>query len=292
MSAQVGGLQASGAKPTQERTAFVCPVCGGALYRTAGSLGCARGHSYDAARGGYVNLLQSQRSGARRHGDDARMVAARTRFLDAGYYDILLQALAARAVQYAPDGALTLLDAGCGEGRYTARVCAALRAAQHACTGVGVDLSRTALAAAHRRDPALQLAVGSVFHLPVAAHSCQLLLNVFAPCAPAEYARVLRRRGVLLRAIPLERHLWELKQAVYERPYENKVEPFALEGFTLLEAAPVRGKIFLPTAQTIQDLFCMTPYYYKTGVQDQQKLQALQQLTVTLEFGVLVYRKK
>lgn len=275
-----------------ERSVFICPVCRGALFFGDGTLRCARGHSYDLARAGYVNLLQSQQPSQRRHGDDALMVRARTRFLDAGWYDPLLRTLEECAVRTAPDGGVTLLDAGCGEGRYTARICAALRQAGHACTGAGIDLSREALAAAHRRDPALELAVGSVFSLPVGPHSCHMLLNVFAPHAPEEFARVLRRRGVLLRAVPLERHLFELKAAVYDHPYENKVDDFALPGFTLLETVPVRSRIDLPDAQSVRDLFCMTPYYYKTGERDQQKLLALQSLSVSLEFGVLVYRRQ
>lgn len=278
------------------RSAFCCPVCGGALYGQAtaleGTLRCGRGHCYDVAKAGYVNLLQSQQSADRRHGDDRLMVEARTRFLDAGYYDCLLQALEEQAVRRAAPGAVTLLDAGCGEGRYTARVCGALEAAGHACTGLGIDLSRAALAAAHRREAALQLAVGSLFELPLASHSCHMVLNVFAPCATAEFARVLRRKGVLLRAVPLQRHLFELKEAVYDEPYENKVESFELEGFELQQQLPVCKRIFLPDNRTVQDLFCMTPYYYKTGVKDQQKLAQLQQLEVSLEFCVLVYRKK
>ncbi len=274
------------------RTAFVCPVCRRALYCQEQTLRCSGGHSYDRARAGYVNLLQSQRSGDKRHGDDALMVAARTRFLDGGYYDCLLNELAAQAAKHAPEGPVTLLDAGCGEGRYTARVAAALEAAGHPLTAAGVDISRTALAAAHRRDAGLQLAVGSVYDLPLASHSCHLVMNVFAPCPAGEYARVLRRRGVLLRTIPLERHLWELKAAVYDTPYENPAEDPALDGFALLEVIPVRDLIHLPDNRTVQDLFAMTPYYYKTGAKDQQKLAGIESLDVTLEFGLCVYRRK
>ncbi len=279
-------------RPDGFKSAFVCPVCRRALFRNDGVLACSGGHRYDVARAGYVNLLQSQRSSERRHGDDALMVAARTRFLDGGYYDCLLEELARQAVKYAPQGDVTLLDAGCGEGRYTARVAAALQQAGHLCTVAGVDISRTALAAAHRRDTGLQLAVGSVYDLPLASHSCHLVLNVFAPCPAEEYARVLRRRGVLLRAFPLQRHLWELKAAVYDTPYENPPEDPALEGFSLVGVVPVTARIQLPDAQTVQDLFAMTPYYYKTGVQDQQKLASISQLDVTLEFGLAAYRRK
>ena len=62
---------------------LTCPVCGGVLHREERSLRCDAGHCYDLARRGYVNLLRTNQSKDKRHGDDQRMVAARTAFLDA-----------------------------------------------------------------------------------------------------------------------------------------------------------------------------------------------------------------
>ena len=54
---------------------LTCPVCGGVLHREERSLRCGAGHCYDIARQGYVNLLRSNQSKTKRHGDDQRMVA-------------------------------------------------------------------------------------------------------------------------------------------------------------------------------------------------------------------------
>jgi|GEM_PF-11468 len=280
---RIGGLQ---------KSVFCCPVCGGTLYQYEKNLQCSKQHSFDRARAGYVNLLQSQVSSDKRHGDDAYMVAARTRFLDGGWYDCLLRAVCEKCNQYVPRGSVTVLDAGCGEGRYTARVCEALQVTGRTVTCAGVDISRAALAAAHKRNGLLQLAVGSVFQLPMAGHSAHLVLNIFAPSAPEEYARVLRRNGLYICVVPREKHLWELKAAVYDTPYENPPVETALAGFTLLEQLEVNEQIHLTDNQTVQDLFAMTPYYYKTAAKDQQKLRQLTDLQVTLAFSVLVYRKK
>ena len=269
---------------------LTCPVCGGALHREERSLRCGAGHCYDLARQGYVNLLRTNQSKAKRHGDDKRMVAARTAFLDAGYYAPLRDAIAAAAVEYT-SGDADVLDAGCGEGYYTAHVLRALQAQGASPSVCGVDISRDALICAHRRAPELTLAVASIAHLPVADASCDLVLNVFAPHDAAEFARVLRPKGVLLRVIPLERHLWGLKQAVYDRPYENTVPDPALPGFTLAEQRTLRGTITLRTNADIEALFCMTPYYYKTGARDQAKLHALDTLSTETEFALLIYRK-
>lgn len=170
---------------------LTCPVCGGTLERLDRTLRCGRGHSYDIAKQNYVNLLMRNQSSDKRHGDDKVMVAARQSFLDAGYYVSLRDALCGLAVAYGGEAA-DLLDVGCGEGYYTSAVRRAFETEGKFCSAVGVDISRTALIAAAKRDHALTLAVASVSALPVGEESCDILMNVFAPNDDAEFLRVLR----------------------------------------------------------------------------------------------------
>ena len=216
------------------------------------------------------------------------MVAARTAFLDAGYYAPLRDAVAAAAAEFTA-GDADVLDAGCGEGYYTAQVLHTLQQQGRTPSVCGVDISRDALICAHRRAPELTLAVASIAHLPVADASCDLLLNVFAPHDAGEFARVLRPQGVLLRVIPLERHLWGLKCAVYDRPYENEVPDPALSGFALTTRRELRGTVTLRSQAEIEALFCMTPYYYKTGARDQAKLRHERVLTFTFYSRNILY---
>ena len=271
-------------------TNWSCPVCGGTLCADAQSLRCENGHCYDRAKKGYVNLLRSNRSHDKRHGDDRAMVAARTAFLEKGYYAPLRAVIAETAVSRCP-AAPTVLDVGCGEGYYTAAVHDALCAAGKTPDVYGVDISREALIAAHRRLPALSLAVATLSRLPMADGRCDLMMNVFAPADAREFHRVLRPGGTLLRVVPLERHLWELKCAVYDVPYENKPPETELEGFRLAERRDIVSRIALPDAADIEALFRMTPYYYKTSRADQEKLARLQTLETETAFGLLVYEK-
>ena len=166
-----------------------------------------------------------------------------------------------------------------------------LREGGHDPQAAGIDISKAALQEAARRETGTEWAVASCFHLPVAAQSVDLLLSVFAPYCGEEFRRVLKPRGRLLMVIPLENHLYGLKEAIYEKPYRNTVKPFELEGFTLVQKQELRYAITLTSHEEIQNLFMMTHYYYKTGAADQQKLALREWLTTPVEFAVLCYQR-
>jgi hypothetical protein len=50
--------------------------------------------------------------------------------------------------------------------------------------------------------------------------------------------------------------------------------------------------IHLQKKEEIAALFGMTPYAHKTGREDMKKLEALEEITTELDFGVLLYRKR
>ena len=91
-------------------------------------------------------------------------------------------------------------------------------------------------------------------------------------------------------AIPSAEHLWELKTAIYDTPYKNEVKPYELEGFEFLGSERITNEISLSTQQEIWSLFTMTPYYYKTGAAEQERLRQLTELRVTTDFELLTYR--
>ncbi len=268
---------------------LICPVCGLPLAESKACFSCEKGHSFDRAKSGYVNLLRSSAKG-KRHGDDKLMVQARSAFLDKGFYDPLVRAVSACCLDYAPCPA-RVLDAGCGEGKYTGAILTLLESAGKQPQVLGIDISKDALAHAAKRVRQARFAVASTAALPVADESTDLLVSIFAPFSGPEFARVLAPAGKIIRAYPLEKHLWELKQLVYDRPYENPPFPAEEAGFRILETRQLRFRIRLDCSEDIVNLFKMTPYYYKTGAADQAKCAAAETLETGLEFGISVYEK-
>jgi len=155
----------------------------------------------------------------------------------------------------------------------------------------GADISKEALRIAHKRESSMELAVASLYHLPLADESVDALTLIFSPLCTEEFLRVLKPGGLFVMAIPLREHLYGLKAAVYDNPYENEVKDTAIEGFELLGMEEIRRTLRLESTDDILNLFSMTPYYYKTSAADQEKLKNLQSLETEIAFGLLVYRK-
>lgn len=270
---------------------FICPVCSKELTEYEKLYKCENRHCFDKSKFGYVNLLQSQKSSAKRHGDDRLMVRARRDFLDAGFYGSLRDALCEICKKYLPEGG-NVLDAGCGECWYSSGVKQYYAQNGKELFVAGVDISKDALEFASKRKSGIPLAVASLFDLPFADECFDAVLNIFSPEADDEFYRILKMGGYLIRIIPLEEHLLGLKAAIYDKPYLNDVPDTEIEGFKCIKTQQSKMNFELKSNESIQNLFKMTPYYYKTSKDDQEKINNLDYLETQAEFEIRVYRKE
>ena len=243
---------------------FLCPICSAPLRRGERTYTCPSGHSYDIAREGYVHLLPPNRKHSKSPGDDKAMVAARNRFLSAGYYAPLQEELARLALRYAPSGRTVLVDLGLWGGLLHRR--GGLRPAglRPGCGGswrgylkIRPALCRPAGARGRVRGG---LGLPSAPARPVRPPAPQLLLphgcGGVRPGPPAG--------GVLLYVVPAPQHLWELKEVLYDAPYPNPDEQIPYEGFALLEVCPVETLLHIEHPEDLCALFQMTPYVWNT----------------------------
>lgn len=236
------------------------------------------GHCFDLSKEGYVNLFVKNGSG-KRHGDDRLMVKARSNFLDKGYYAPLRDEVA----KIIGEGNV-VLDAGCGEGYYTS-------AFAEKNTVCGIDISKDALRYAAKRCSGCEFAVASIADIPLKDGAVDCVVSIFAPDSREEFLRVLKNGGRLITVTPMEGHLWQLKQAVYDSPYKNPAVNLKKEGFILKSEKELKFSITLDRNEDIISLFKMTPYYYKTSADDQAKLLKVNSLTTDIQFSVAEYLK-
>ncbi len=266
-------------------TLFICPICKSPILRQEKAYICPNGHSFDISKFGYVNLLMSQKSSSKRHGDDTLMVKARRDFLEKDYYSALRSAIVSAIDENANNNAV-IADVGCGEGYYTGALVGSYS------NVYGIDISKDALRYASKALKEYEFAVASAFSLPFGDSCVDVVLNIFAPSPYNEFRRVLKPCGVLIKAVPLEDHLWGLKGAVYDEPYKNKPEQKDEELFKLVSVNELKYTININSNEDILNLFKMTPYYYKTGRKEAGRLENLNSLSTTVHFGVEVYKPR
>ena len=270
---------------------FRCPLCGALLAEEDRTLRCSGGHAFDQAKEGYVNLLPANQKHSKAPGDDKGMVSARRAFLEKGWYLPLREALCRQAAERTGPAA-AVLDAGCGEGYYTAGVREALLAAGKVPETAGIDISKFSIQKAAKKYPGIEFAVASAYRLPVEDGKADLLLNVFSPLAIDEFRRVLKPGGVYLYVVPAAYHLWEMKEILYDSPYPNEEKETPYEGFAYEEILPVSYRIRLTEQADIRALFQMTPYYWKTGREGAERLAGVERLDCQVDFRVHVFRRK
>lgn len=268
--------------------ALACPICKKPLDNIGASFRCESEHNFDLSKNGYVNLLMSGASKQKRHGDDKLMLTSRREFLDKGYFDSFANKISSTVGKYLetknePD----VLDVGCGEGYYIEKLISSIPEARF----YGVDISKDAAVFAKKRLKDLCMVVASINKLPFKDRSIDCITNIFAPHNENEFHRVMKDDGILLRGVPKEKHLHELKEAIYDQVYPNKATVIELDGLELVERIDVDETIELNNSDDILRLFMMTPYYYKTSKADQDKLKNLDFLKTRISFEILIYKK-
>ena len=243
-----------------------------ALVREERRLLCARGHSFDVARSGYINLLQPQDRRSNQPGDTVAAVAARRRLHDCGATGPLLDAI---AEMIAPAPSDVVLDAGCGDGFYLGTLARQVGFSAH-----GVDISVPAIEAAARRYPECEWVVANADRfVPYADHSFSIVMSITARMNASEFRRVLREDGRLLVALAAPEDFVELRGAGRDR-VDRTVETFA-QDFTLIDQRRVT---------TAADLDAAAVHDVLLSIYRPMRSQPAEAMRVTFSLDLLLFR--
>ena len=271
---------------------LTCPLDGAPLHCTGSAWTCASGHSFDIASQGYTNLLPVQHKRSRDPGDSKEMVAARRRFLAAGFYRPIAAAVGRAALAGLPaDATISCLDAGCGEGYYL-RQLAAAAGDEHTLALLGLDISKWAVLAAAKQDKRPSWVVGSNAKLPVLPGTLDRLLCMFGFPVYPEFARVLKPGGLLLQVDAGPDHLRELREIIYPslKPERPDVMPTPA-GFRRLPTQTLGFPIELTHAGQIADLLAMTPHLHRASAEGRAKAAALTALSLSVEVRLTCFER-
>lgn len=273
-------------KPKLQRfasaTAFACPICQENLTLLETNFKCCNRHSFDLAKFGYVNLAPQIKQSANY---DKENFQNRQQILEAGFYQAILDAVS--DLLASSKTTTTILDIGCGEGFYSRK----LQESHSEKTFYAFDISKDSVQIAAKSEPnwAVNWFVGDLARLPIKDANMDILLDIFSPANYGEFRRVLSKDGILIKVIPTENHLKEIRQRVQDqltnKEYSNQdIKEHFQEHFTILssQTASLTKTI---TAEQLQALLSMTPLLFHV---DQSKIDWSQLAEITIEAEILV----
>ena len=279
--------------------ALACPLDGKPLSWSDNVWRCSDGHSFDIAKQGYVNLLPVQQKRSHDPGDSKAMVAARQRFLDAGHYQPIAEAVSHAVLGHAEvqkaASQPSCLDAGCGEGYYLRQLADAVTNTQPLSL-MGLDISKWAVLAAAKQDnkqaPLSSWVVGSNAHIPVQTDTLDSVLCMFGFPVLIEFARVLKTGGVLLQVEAGPNHLRELREIIYPTlKAERASKTVVPDGFIHHGSERVSYSIALNGSEETADLLAMTPHLYRASPEGRDRAAALEVLVVTVDVRIVMYMR-
>ncbi|HEV1926682.1 TPA: methyltransferase domain-containing protein [Streptococcus pneumoniae] len=273
-------------KPKLQRfasaTAFACPICQENLTLLETNFKCCNRHSFDLAKFGYVNLVPQIKQSANY---DKENFQNRQQILEAGFYQAILDAVS--DLLASSKTTTTILDIGCGEGFYSRK----LQESHSEKTFYAFDISKDSVQIAAKSEPnwAVNWFVGDLARLPIKDANMDILLDIFSPANYGEFRRVLSKDGILIKVIPTENHLKEIRQRVQDqltnKEYSNQdIKEHFQEHFTILssQTASLTKTI---TAEQLQALLSMTPLLFHVY---QSKIDWSQLTEITIEAEILV----
>lgn len=279
-------------------SSLICPHDGAAMVVRGNSLVCPRGHSFDRAKEGYVNLLPVADKASLDPGDSKDMVAARHKFLNTGAYAPIASAvaeMATSAIETADkNGPFSILDAGCGEGYYLQALAAALAAHSSAADVrlAGIDVSKWAVRAAAKRDVPATWLVASNRRPPFPPASIDLILCLFGFPLWAGFAAVQPPGAQVLLVDPGPDHLIELRQIIYPQVRIVERAPVAnADGYTFASEARVRASAHLASPTIIADLLSMTPHAHRASAEGRSALSTRATLDVTIDVTLRMFTR-
>jgi 23S rRNA (guanine745-N1)-methyltransferase len=264
---------------------YLCPVCREPLHlhQSGKSYNCQSRHSFDLAKEGYLNLLPVQHKHSKEPGDSKQMMLARREFLEAGYYEPMAKALVMIIDADKTEGQnMQLLDLGCGEGYYSRKIACSCKHNEQISVH-GIDIAKFAIAAAAKKQAEARFVVGSSNRLPYADQYFDLVLRVFAPSDETELKRVLKPSGHLLTVTPGPRHLWQLKEYIYDDVMEHALESLLPQGFESLVTERISYKI-TPNPRQRMALLQMTPFAWRANESVLQTLTSVAELEIETDF--------
>lgn len=266
---------------------FRCPVCHQPITKLVGnSIVCTQGHQIDFNKHGYLHFLK----GAADTEYGREMFLARRQLLSAGLFKPIVRQIA----QILPNRALKILDVGTGEGTPLKQ----LAGFRPGITDylVGFDISKAGITLATQLDLPAFFCVADLRQLPFVNDSFDVVTELFSPSDYAEFNRVLKPNGQLLKVIPNSDYLIEVRHLLYgstarHSHYDNsRVRELFAKHYPGSRVQRIRYRFTVPTGLQAA-LVEMTPLHWGKGIRQLTATALAKLRVVTVDVSLLMARK-
>ena len=219
------------------------------IKKCKNSLCSGKRHCYDIAKQGHVNFAPNAKPSFYKK----ELFESRAKAFEAGVFAPVVAAVGEALEKYVRAERPVVADAGCGEGYYLRSVCP-----ERDMIRIGFDLSKEAVLLAAKGDRRSTYFVGDLANIPLADGCCDAVLDVFTPANYAQFGRILKKDGVLIKLAPRPGYLRQLREAAGGRlaAYDGApVSDYAhahlnvLEQRTITYTMPVSGALALHLAK-------------------------------------------
>jgi len=265
---------------------LICPVCGCPLIKHDNTMKCEKNHSFDIAKEGYLNLLMKSYSGLYQ---GSELFQSRRKVYNAGFFDPIV-AECAYLIESRIDNtdSHTILDVGCGEGSFLGKINRLLPESD--C--IGTDISKNAVRLASKAYKNCTWIVSDLCAMPVADNSMDCILNILAPANYAEFDRILKNGGYVIKAVPNKEYLKEIREIYGIDPLPDKgTDELFAKNFEIIDSSSIKYIFDINEANTFDndlryDIMLMTPLTNHKNIESDKRLDQL-----TVDINILIGRK-
>ncbi len=271
-------------------TPFICPLCKNPLIQKDRSHVCIKNHHFDIAKEGYLNLLPINSKKSKLPGDNKEMMMARRGFLSSGGFLPLAETLTDILSSLYKERKITdILDLGCGEGYYTGHIVNQLT---DSFNFSALDISKVAVRYASKRYKNINFCVASAFSIPLEDDSLDGIIRIYAPSLESELKRVIKKGGYLITVTPAPRHLYQLREIIYNEVNDHPEENSAPDGFKKITQTNLHYTLPITERQVLTDLVYMTPFAWKFNKEKMDLLLNMEPWNIECDFNIEIFEKQ
>lgn len=263
---------------------FSCPICSSVMMlEDQVRFVCTNGHSFDFAKSGYVNLAPQ----AHTTKYDKSLFEARTAVMSSGFFEPIIHKLVEQVneqIRHVDNP--VILDAGCGEGTHLSTIHAQLPTEA---VGIGIDLAKEGIVAASKTYPGFIWSVADLAAMPFLDEQIDVILNVLSPANYAEFTRLLKPGGAVVKVVPESGYLKELREVFYEgKPLKEESDPVVrfAEHFDSVQSERVTYTFKLPEG-LLAPLIHMTPLAWGAGEEKIEEALRMGIREITIDLRVI-----